>query len=195
MEAPLEEQDLMLTRYLSRARTFTRLAAQQLACGFALLALASCRGGYTYTLNDSVIYSPTAAGNPGATVLRDAALQACLNQVLKKDQAPVKLEDVRLLACPGSGVETLIGIENLPQLEQLELSENQIRDLKPLTQLRDLRVLALRNNPLASIEPLLNLPVLRFVSLQGAEQLPCKELAKLKTKLGNTLGEPLHCTE
>jgi Leucine-rich repeat (LRR) protein len=184
-----------LSTHLSSYSTLTRLVTRNLVCGLAVLALASCRGGYTYTLNDSVIYSPTDAGNPTASVLRDSALQACLNQVLKKDQRPVKLEDVRLLACPGSGVETLIGIENLPHLEQLELSDNQIHDLKPLTQLRDLRVLALRNNPVASIEPLLSLPALRFVSLQGAEQLPCKELAKLKTKLGNTLSEPLHCTE
>lgn len=159
------------------------------------LFLAGCHGGYTYTFNDNVIFSPgqeSSATPP--TALRDPALQACLNQYLEASGLTA-LDQVKLLACPGSGVATLAGIEAMTGLEQLELSDNKVSDLRPLMPLRNLRVLGLRNNPVATVAPLIELPILRFVSLLGDEQLRCDDVAELRNKLGNTLTVPLHCAE
>lgn len=159
------------------------------------LTLTGCHGGYTYTFNDSVVYNPNENRTPNAGVLRDAALQACLNQYLGGPNAPSVLAEIKLLACPGSGVQTLGGIEALSGLEQLELSDNQVSDLSPLRPLLNLRVLAIRNNPIGDITVLNELPILRFISLQGNDGLPCSQVAALRQRLGNTLNAPLHCKE
>lgn len=161
----------------------------------AVISVAGCHGAYTYTFNDNVIFAPDKeASAAGTTALRDPALQGCLNQFLEAN-GQTTLEQVKLLACPASGVETLAGIDALTALEQLELSDNKVSDLRPLIPLRNLRVLGLRNNPVTTVAPLLELPILRFVSLLGDEQLRCDDVASLRNKLGNTLTAPLHCTE
>jgi Leucine-rich repeat (LRR) protein len=160
-----------------------------------LVMLSSCAGQrYNYTFNDNVVFSPNPSLTGTGAVLRDSALQGCLNQILQAagqtDPATVKL-----LACPGSGVETLAGIETLQQLEQLELSDNRIEDISPLSQLKNLRVLGIRNNRFSSISALQDLSLLRFVSLQGNDRIPCSQLETLKARLGNTLSSPDQCTE
>jgi len=162
--------------------------------GLALLALTACHGPYTYTFNDNVVYSPNRSTNPNDYLLHDAGLQACLNQFLQ-GSGITDLNQVQLLACPGLGIEGLEGIEKLPALEQLELSDNKIKELTPLATLKNLRVLGLRNNPIKSLRPLNDLQLLRFLSLQGDDQLPCSEVNALKAKLGNTLSPPDHCKQ
>ena len=160
-----------------------------------LAAVAGCHGPYTYTLNNNVIYSPNQSGADPASVLEDADLQGCLNQFLASNPNKVALTDIKLLACPGSNVQTLSGIEQLSGLEQLEVSDNKISDLRPLSSLKKLRVLGLRNNPLTSVQLLQTLPLLRFVSLQGNDQLRCSEIDQLRARFGNTLNAPLQCAE
>lgn len=156
--------------------------------------LTGCHGGYTYTFNDNVVFSPNADRAAVTRTLRDAALQGCLNQYLALNEQMTP-DQVKLLACPGSGVETLAGIGALTSLEQLEISDNKVADLRPLAQLRNLRVVGLRNNPVTTVSPLLELPLLRFVSLLGNDQLRCNDIALLRDKLGNTLAAPLQCAE
>jgi Leucine-rich repeat (LRR) protein len=174
-----------------------RISLQSVLCTAGLAAaatVAGCHGPYTYTFNDNVIFAPGKNTAANTSVLQDAALQACLNQYLEAS-GQTALAQVKLLACPGSGVETLVGIDALSGLEQLELSDNRISDLRPLVPLRNLRVLGLRNNPLTTVTPLLVLPILRFVSLTGDDQLRCNDVAALRNKLGNTLTGPLQCAE
>ncbi|MEI7950496.1 MAG: leucine-rich repeat domain-containing protein [Gammaproteobacteria bacterium] len=172
-----------------------RLLRSLTVCGSTLLLLAACKNNhFVYTFNDNVINTPGEPGQQLANLLRDANLQGCLNQLVDAGKI-TDLAMVKLLACPGSGVHTLVGIDKLSGLEQLELSDNTISDLFPLADLKNLRTLGLRNNPLTSIAPLAEMQLLRFVSLQGNDRLPCKELAALKARLGNTLSEPLHCVE
>lgn len=161
---------------------------------FAAL-LAACHGPYTYTFNDNVIYSPNRATDAVTSVLQDADLQGCLNQFLANSKDQPALADIKLLACPGGNVQTLNGIDQLSGLEQLELSDNKISDLRPLASLKNLRVLGLRNNPLTSVQVLQQLPLLRFVSLQGNNQLRCSELEQLKARLGNTVSGPTQCAQ
>lgn len=160
----------------------------------ATVSATGCHGPFTYTFNDNVIFSPGRSTTANDHTLQDPALQGCLNQFLEASGQSA-LEQVKLLACPGSGVETLAGIDALSGLEQLELSDNRISDLRPLVKLLNLRVLGLRNNPLTTVTPLLELPILRFVSLTGDDQLRCNDVAALRNKLGNTLTGPLQCAE
>jgi internalin A len=166
--------------------------------GLSLLALlcclCGCKGGYTYTFNDNVLFSPNDESKKSEDSLLDTALQACLNETLQANQQLTAAE-VKLLACPGSGVESLQGIGTLSALEQLELSDNRLRDVRPLLQLRNLRVLSIRNNQLDTALPLLELPLLRFISLLGNPSLRCDEIATMRKKLGNTLVAPAHCAQ
>lgn len=163
--------------------------------GLVLVLLSGCAGQrYNYTFNDNVIFSPNASLTGTGALLRDPALQGCLNQILEA-MGQTDPSTVKLLACPGSGVETLTGIEELEQLEQLELSDNRIVDIGPLSQLKNLRVLGIRNNRITSISALQNLALLRFVSLQENNRIPCSQLENLRARLGNTLNAPAQCVE
>jgi len=153
-----------------------------------LVFMAGCN--HTISFNNNILYTPNPAQRSG--VLEDPSLQGCLNQVLAvggtTDHAAVTL-----LACPDAGIGTLEGIEALTALEQLEVSDNLITDLSPVTRLRNLRVLSIRNNLLGDIRLLDTLPTLRFISLQGNDRIPCRQLDTLQQRLGNTLGRPAAC--
>jgi len=170
-----------LNRHLLRT-----LAPLALQC----FALSACLRPYTVTLNNNVLYSP----NPSVrnAVTQDPGLQACIDQALGRSEE-TDPASITLLACPGSGVETLAGIEALVNLEQLELSDNDISNLSPLIALKKLRVLGLRNNAVGDIRPLDELPILRFLSLEGNDRIPCRQLDAFTAKLGNTFGRPQSC--
>ncbi len=148
---------------------------------------------YQVVLNDNIVYSPGGAP-PAPSLLIDANFQGCLNQYLSnatsKDPA-----DVKLLACPVAGIQSLAGINALPNLEQLELSDNQIGDLSPLLALKNLRVLSIRNNRVTNINALMSLPILRFVALQGNNGINCTQLDELGKKVGNSLNGPDSCRQ
>jgi hypothetical protein len=153
------------------------------------LALGACQP-YTVTLNNNVLYTPNAALR--AAVVRDAGLQGCLNLALQRSgqDDPAALTQ---LACAGAGVRTLDGIAALINLEQLELSDNEVSSLSPLLPLEKLRVLNLRNNTVGDLRPLQALPLLRFLSLEGNHRIPCAQLDTFVARLGNTFGRPAAC--
>jgi len=166
---------------------------QRLVATAAFFLLVACKQNpYTVTFNNNVVYSPNAAIRD--KVLDDPALQACLNQVLASN-TDMDLEGVTLIACPAAGITTLEGIANLPNLEQLDVSDNAISNVSPLLGMKKLRVLGLRNNVVSSVGPLVSLPLLRFVSLSGNNRISCRDLAALENKLGNTLDKPVTCLE
>ena len=156
-----------------------------------LSALLSACGSYRVVLGDSVLYSP--AGAPvKPSLLADANLQGCVNQLFNSSGNDDP-ESITLLACPSAGVQSLAGIGALVNLEQLELSDNTITDLRPLQNLRKLRVLSIRNNRINNINILLSMPILRFVALQGNNNINCRQLDELEARLGNTLNRPERC--
>lgn len=163
---------------------------------FALAALlvstflGACSSSYRVVLNDNILYSPTSSPQP--SLLADANLQGCLNQQFASagNNDP---ESIRLLACPSAGIESLSGIRALPNLEQLELSDNRISDLSPLLALKNLRVLSIRNNRVTNVNALMSLPILRFVALQGNDNIGCRQLDELQEKIGNSLNRPERC--
>jgi internalin A len=150
----------------------------------------SCESPYRITFNDRVLYNPGV--DPTSELLADPNFQGCLNQVLARMDEPDPA-NITLLACPSAGIESLIGINRLPRLEQLDLSDNRITDIGPLANVRELRVLSIRDNDIRSITPLNNLPILRFVSLQGNDNIPCRQLDNLGSKLGSLLNRPQSC--
>jgi len=142
------------------------------------------------TFNDQVIWSPNPAlVNP---VFADSSLQGCLNQILNASPG-MAVTEIRTLACPDAGIESLRGISALTSLEQVELSGNRIDNLSELQPLRNLRVVGLRNNRIRNIGPLSALPLLRFVSLEGNNDIPCRQLDELGTRIGSTLSRPESC--
>ena len=153
-------------------------------------AISAC-SRYQFLFNDNVVYTPSGVP-PAPGLLNDANFQGCLNQYFanadSQDPAAVKL-----LACPSAGIQSLAGISGLPNLEQLELSDNQINDLSPLLSLRNLRLLSIRNNRITNINALMSLPILRFVSLQGNNEINCSQLNDLEKKIGNSLNKPQSC--
>jgi len=157
----------------------------------ATFGLAGC-GGYQVVLNDNILYNPTGVPLPPSLV-NDANLQGCLNQVFNSSGNDDP-ESITLLACPSAGIQSLAGIGALPNLEQLELSDNNITDLRPLQNLKNLRVLSVRNNRVNNINTLIALPILRFIALQGNINIPCKQLDELEEKIGNSLSRPTICT-
>lgn len=171
------------------APVFTLPSSRLLALSMPVL-LTAC-GGYQVVLNNNVLYTPNGAPIV-PSLLSDANLQGCLNQQfnISGNNDP---ESITLLACPSSGVQSLAGISALTNLEQLELSDNTITDLRPLQNLRNLRVLSIRNNRISSINTLMSLPILRFVALQGNNNINCGQLSELEEKIGNSLNRPESC--
>ena len=156
-----------------------------------LMLITSC-SRYQVVLNNNVLYTPTS--QPSPSLLSDPNLQGCLNQqvAIAGSDDP---DSIKLLACPASGVDSLDGIRELANLEQLELSDNNISDLSPLLELRNLRVLSLRNNRITNINTLMSLPILRFVALQGNDSISCRQLDNLEEKIGNSLNKPVSCND
>ena len=162
-----------------------------LFCVVTLMMITSC-SRYKVVLNNNVLYTPTS--QPPPSLLSDPNLQGCLNQqfaiVGRNDP-----DSIKLLACPASGVDSLDGIRELSNLEQLELSDNNISDLSPLLELRNLRVLSVRNNRITNINTLMSLSILRFVALQGNDSISCRQLDNLEEKIGNSLNRPVSCND
>lgn len=162
-----------------------------LFCVVTLMMITSC-SRYKVVLNNNVLYTPTS--QPPPSLLSDPNLQGCLNQqfaiVGRNDP-----DSIKLLACPASGVDSLDGIRELANLEQLELSDNNISDLSPLLELRNLRVLSVRNNRITNINTLMSLSILRFVALQGNDSISCRQLDNLEEKIGNSLNRPVSCND
>jgi Leucine-rich repeat (LRR) protein len=156
--------------------------------GLSLLLSSCANNPFAIMFNEKVLFSPRERSGP----LTDPALQACLNQVLSQTEGS-DAATLKVLACPGAGVQSLEGIGALAQLEQLELSSNRISDIAPLRPLRSLRVLNLSNNRVGNIGILDSLPILRFVSLQGNNTIACRQLNALERRLGNTLTRPTQC--
>jgi len=53
------------------------------------------------------------------------------------------------------GIKTLVGLENAINLEKLDLAENEISDLSPISKLTKLTKLSLFRNRISDLKPLL----------------------------------------
>ena len=157
--------------------------------GLFIAALSGC-GSYDITLNDYTVY-----GAPKIFLdfeLPDEALNTCISQQII-DQRITSAEDRVALNCSNAGIETLEGLSLFSQLEQLKLSNNRIRNLVVLGQLRALKAVWLDGNMVIDPVPLQPLPELRWVDLSGNSHLQCPK----KSLFGRveTLKLPNHCSD
>jgi Leucine-rich repeat (LRR) protein len=147
---------------------------------------------YAISVNDNVVYSPS--GNIIEEVVRDPGLQGCINAYLNNN-AEATLETISQLSCTDAGITSLIGLNNIPNLSLLDVSNNRITDLSPVIYLENLRILRIANNSLRDISTLSSLNLLNFIDLSGNELISCRQLDQLEARLGSSLRRPLSCNQ
>ncbi|MBN4076001.1 MAG: hypothetical protein COA71_06335 [SAR86 cluster bacterium] len=145
---------------------------------------------YSISVNDNVLYSPS--GNIVEEVVEDPGLQGCINTYLNNNP-DTNLQTISQLSCTDAGITSLIGLNNIPNLSLLDVSNNSIIDLSPVIYLERLRVLRIANNSIRSINTLSNLSLLNFIDLSGNSLISCRQLDQLESKLGSSLRRPLSC--
>ena len=119
------------------------MMAKNLLVGLALLALAGCEN-YQVTLNEREIYSPPVLFTDYQ--IADAGLRACIEQTII-DQSIVRAEQLTALLCTYSGIETLTGLGRFNQLKTINLSNNKLKNIKPLMFFGQLQRVDLSDNP------------------------------------------------
>ena len=107
-----------------------------------------------------------------ASLILDKNLESAVRDVLKKTD-PKKpltaddLKDVYILKSRGKEIMTLSGLEKCTNLASLDLSNNAVKDLKPLADLKNLQSLDLSNNRIEDLTPLGKLVKLQYLKLDG----------------------------
>ena len=106
----------------------------------------------------------------------DQALLGCIRTAMKDIAGTARgtdatlldgIEDIHRLRCAGEGVARLDGLHRVPNIEHLDLSDNDVEDLAPLRELGRLEIVRLDHNPFADLTPLAYHPSLTRVSLEG----------------------------
>lgn len=155
------------------------------------LLLSACSfNPYAISVNDNVLYSPS--GIIVEEIVDDPGLQGCINAYLN-DNPDASLETISQLSCTDSGISSLIGLNNIPNLNLLDVSNNRITDLSPVIYLTNLRVLRIANNSIRNINTLSNLSLLNFIDLSGNDLISCRQLDQLESRLRSSLRRPLSC--
>jgi Leucine-rich repeat (LRR) protein len=119
------------------------MIAKNVMTGLVLIMLAGCEN-YQVTLNQRELYSPP-------TLFADfevtnAGLRACIEQTIA-DQNILRAEQLTVLVCTYSGIETLSGLGRFTQLETINLANNKLSDIKPLMFLGQLQLVDISGNP------------------------------------------------
>lgn len=113
-------------------------------CNWILLvALGGC-ARYQVTLNEQPIYSPPPLYSQFEVA--DESLKNCLHQTIA-DKQITRAEQLTQLVCRHAGIKSVQGLEVFAALEELDLSHNALRNLKPLRGLAKLRLLKINDNP------------------------------------------------
>lgn len=138
-------------------------------CSFSAL-FAGC-ADYAVTVNQQPVYTPSPAVVEN---MADENLARCIQQTAA-DQSASSLTDLKRLVCTSAGIKDLAGIEQLENLEELDLSSNNLERATPLQMLRRLRWLRLGGNP----------------------DLSCADLEQLTKSRGEELivSKPQHCLD
>jgi hypothetical protein len=142
---------------------------------FAMLLTTAC--SYSVSVNDRVVYTPEPIFSDYH--ISDRALAVCLEHHIV-DQKITRAFDLKRLDCSDAGIASLAGLEIFDGLEELNLANNQLRDLQPLSRLQQLQLLILRENPLTTIAPLLSLLQLRSLDLTDVLLTSCTDLQQLE---------------
>ncbi|MGN0920814.1 MAG: leucine-rich repeat domain-containing protein [Cellvibrio sp.] len=156
------------------------------------LILLGCKQ-YSVSLNEKVLYTPAPLFTQFSVA--DRRLQQCLDQTIKDIKA-TRAQDVKILNCAHAGIESLEGLRVFSSIEQLNLSNNQIRNISELAWLPRLEVLMLQENTIIDGAPLLNLLHLLHLDVTENPSFDCQITAQLKRNLEQLkpkLVFPQHC--
>ena len=114
------------------------------------------------------VFSPAEA----ASLILDKNLESAVRDVLKKTdlKKPLTAEDLKdvyILKSRGKEIMTLAGLEKCTNLALLDLSNNAVKDLKPLADLKNLQSLDLSHNKIGDLAPLAKLTRLQYLQLES----------------------------
>lgn len=85
----------------------------------------------------------------------DPGLEQAVRDAIEKEEGTIQSKDVELLQvldATGYGIESLEGIEALPEIRELNLEDNFVKSVSPLTNLTKLEKLNLRNNEITDLD-------------------------------------------
>ena len=140
--------------------------AQQLPCGigFEAFDIPAEQADAAYHLNQNrFIYANALEPLLHGLTFVDPVLANC---VLGHGDVGTKVSEVRGLNCANQGIRLLEGVERLDSVRFIDVSNNQIRDLEPLTQL-----------PLQAF--------VGSINLSGNDNILCRRLDELAQTLSN----------
>jgi internalin A len=116
----------------------------------------------------------------------DYNLEQVIRGVIYKPQGPIYLSDVKwikeLYAPTNKGIKSLEGIQQIPNLEAINISKNQIINLSPLQSLTKLKWLQFDSNQVSDIsilQHLTNLEYLVFYDNQVSDITPLQNMKNL----------------
>jgi len=140
------------------------------------------------SLNDRVVYQPD--GIAKIDHVADRKLANCINSTLEKNNMS-SLADLEHLNCSHQQIVSLTGIDQLTKLKTVNLSNNFIDDVSPLSTNKKLEEIYLRDNRLRRIDEVFDLPKLFAVKLAGNHNLACSSLPTNNSYL--QIERPKHC--
>jgi len=128
-------------------------------------------GGEIILQNEFVVDSGAEFEAMISIMFEDPELEACvrekLNLMPEDVLDPLALLTITELTCNGRGIESLSGIEFLPNLGALNVIGNRIRDLEPIKALAKLVVIDVSNNLLEKLLPDDSVPSLVLIAAHG----------------------------
>ena len=106
-----------------------------------------------------------------------------ISSKLDENYIITELRKVTSLESPSRGLRDIRLISFMPNLEYIDLEENMVTDISPLSACLKVSVLYLRGNRINSIKPLLNLPKLTRIWIDGEDDFPEKDVRVLEAVL------------
>ncbi|RXZ78453.1 hypothetical protein EBB07_26845 [Paenibacillaceae bacterium] len=162
----------------------TSTLAQKLIKDGAITEAAAKSAGLFADANASAGAGSKAANDKTVATFADPGLEQLIRGELKKPTGDIyrsELAAIKMLrgSWPHTRIRSLKGIEQLPNLTSLELQDNLIQDLQPLTALKELKVLGLTRNRIEDIAPLKSLTKLEQLGISDNFIQNIDDLAKL----------------
>ncbi len=164
-------QDVSLSPY--------HITTKVISCLVPLLLIGGC-ANYRVSVNERTVYNPPTLLHD--IPVADDALKTCIEQTIT-DQHIKKPEQLRELSCTNAGIKSLNGIEYFTAIQQLNLEQNHINDITPLSLLEQLSTLNLNNNQITNATPLRALSQLTQLILTHNPALICPSASALRTEV------------